>query len=176
MNIKETKQLLTILKLSYPNSYKATTKEDATATVQNYQGFFGEYQTPIVVQALRNYIKKNVYPPTIAGLQEQIDLLLNSEDTHIELWNAFSKAVSNCLWNTLEQFNSLPNVCQAWIGSPQAMRDMALTEPDKFNTVTRGQFLKTIGEIKERNETRESLPQNIKDMIEIRGVTKQLVE
>lgn len=172
MTLQETQQLLTILKMSYPNSYKTMTKEDAIDTVKLYQDFFGEYQTPIVVQALKNYIKKNQYPPTIAGLQEQIDLLLNKGDTNIELWNEIQKAASNCLYDLQAQYNKLSKPCQIWLRDANGLKDLAMLPMETLNTVTRGQFLKSIREIHDRETVQDAIPQNVKDMIS--GGFKQL--
>jgi hypothetical protein len=173
MKIQETQQLLDILKLSYPGTYKAMTKEEASDTIKLYHDFFGEYPTPVVVQALRNYIKKNQYPPTIAGLQEQIDLLLNAGDTKTELWNQIAKAASNCLWNLQEQFNRLPKPCQIWLRDAEGLKALAMIDTETLNTVTRGQFLKTIGEISEREEAQDALPESVRNAI-TQGFIKQL--
>lgn len=166
MEKNETNQLMKILSMAYTNTYKDFTDEQKRETIQLYYDFFGEYQTPIVVQALRNYIKKNQYPPTIAGLQEQIDLLLNKEDTPTELWNAVLKAARDSLWNAQEQFNKLSKPCQIWLKDANGLKALGMIEEETLNTVTRGQFLKSIGEIHERETVREQLPQNIKELIQ----------
>lgn len=167
MNKFETQQLLTILKTSYPNTYKDMTQQQATDTVLHYYTFFGEYPTPIVVQALKNYIKKNEYPPTIAGLQRQIDLLLHEGDSDVELWNLIHKACQNAMYHSKEEFNKLPTVCQRWVGRPEQLMEFAKIDSTTLNTVTRGQFLKSIKEIKENVSATESLPQELKNKIDI---------
>jgi hypothetical protein len=173
MKIQETQKLLDILKVSYPTTYKAMEKKEASDTIKLYHDFFGEYETPIVVAALRNYIKKNQYPPTIAGLQEQIDLLLNAEDTDSELWNRLSKACKNGLYGSDEEYNKLPPECKRWVGSPNALRELAMVDTDTFNTVVRGQFLKTIGQIKNSERVQKALPPEVRKVIES-SILKQL--
>ncbi|MDD4565527.1 MAG: replicative helicase loader/inhibitor [Eubacteriales bacterium] len=175
MRLEETQALLDILKKAYPSAaaYKLTTKEEIKETIVFYHGFFGVYETPIVVAALRNYIKKNQYPPTIAGLQEQIDLLLNTEDTDSELWNQLSKACKNGLYGSDEEYNKLPPECQRWLGSPNTLRELAMVDTDTFNTVVRGQFLKTIGQIKSSEQVQKTLSPEVRKVIES-SIYKQL--
>ena len=40
-----------------------------------------------------------------------------------------------------------------------------MTDTEIVNTVTRGQFLKTIGEIKERQEAQEQLPDEVRQAL-----------
>ena len=165
MNLQETQQLLTILKLSYPNSYKDMSKEQAIETVKLYFDFFGEHQTVLVVQALKNYIKSNKYPPSIAGLQEQIELLTNQGNTNEELWGKMVKAIRNSLYGSVEEFAKLPKECQRWLGSPSGLKDLGMIDVDTLNTVLHGQFLKTIVDIKAGEKAQQGLTQELREMI-----------
>jgi len=165
MEIKETQQLLSILKMAYPNAYKSMSKEDAIETVKLYYDFFGEHQTPVVVQALKNYIKSNVYPPSVAGLIKEIELLTNKGNTSEELWSRVAKAVGNSLYNSAEEFNKLPMSCQRWLGSPKGLKDLGMTAAEVLNTVVRGQFIKTINEIKASEKAQSSMPLELKELI-----------
>lgn len=166
MTLEETKQLLTILKLSYPNNYKDMSKDQAINTVKLYYDFFGEHPTPLVVQALKNYIKSNKYPPTIAGLQEQVDLLINHGNTSEELWSKMVKAIRNSLYGSVEEFEKLPKECQMWLGSPSGLKDLGMIDVDTLNTVLHGQFLKTIGDIKAGEKAQQGLSQGLRDMLQ----------
>lgn len=165
MNRDETKQLLKILSTSYPNHFKDMSKEDKLDQIDNYQLFFGEYESVVVAAALKNYIRVNQYPPTVAGLQEQIDLILKTDGTAEELWNKVYKAICNSGYQAQEEFENLPACCQKWLGGASALKDLGMTDINVVNTVTRGQFLKTIGEIKDRQEVQDKLPDNVKQAL-----------
>src|SRR5665648_44508 len=171
MNIKATQQLLSILKMAYPNFYKSMSKEDAIETVKLYYDFFGEHQTPVVVQALKNYIRNNVFPPSIAGLNTEIKLLMNQGNTSEELWSKVAKAVGNSLYNSTEEFKKLPIECQRWLGSPKGLKDLGMAEVEVVNTVVRGQFLKTINEIKASEKAQNGMSPELKELIS-KGVFK----
>lgn len=163
---EDTNKLMKTLSTAYPDKYDRFTDKKKAETMSLYFKIFGSYPTEIVVLALSNYIKENQYPPTIAGLQEQIDLLLNTEDTDSELWNRVAKATANSLWNGQEEFNKLPPECQKWLGSPAQLKELGMIDSATLNTVVRGQFLKTIKDIKAREKAQQSLPQEVRQIIE----------
>jgi hypothetical protein len=161
----ETNQLMKLLSITYPNTYKDFTDAQKIETMTLYYDFFGGYETDIVVQALKNYIKVNQYPPTIAGLQEQIDHLTGSKTAAAELWNAIAKACKNSCYGAVVEFEKLPTECQKWLGGPSALKDLALVDPQIFATVVRGEFLKSIGKIQDREEAVKGLPDEVRRAI-----------
>lgn len=164
MEREDIKKVLFILETSYPNTYKNMDKDQKKMQIDFYLEMFGEYETPIVIVALKNYIKKNQYPPTVAGLTEQIELLAK-KDTDSELWNLIAKACRNGYYNSLEEFNKLPRECQLFVGSPESLREMSQMEP-KLISVNRGQFLKSITEIRKREDAQKNLSEELKNVLD----------
>ena len=157
-------KLLAILQISYPSTYRNMDQEEKRQTLSLYYDMFCEFPTPIIVQALKNYIKVNQYPPTIAGLQEQIDMIANKE-TPAELWNLVKKAICRSSYNSLEEFEKLPPSCQKWAGSHMTLKELSQVDIDNLNTVTRGQFLKTIESIRQKDIVQTMLPDNLRSEI-----------
>lgn len=166
MEKSETKKLLEILKTAYPKTYQNITEEQARNMLSLYFDMFKEYETEIVVFALKNYIKENEYPPTIAGLQKQIDLIISDEDTDIELWNTLSAACSRGTRMSAEEFDALPEVIREWAGDVGQIKELALMDSVTFNSVIRGQFLKTIPRLIERQEAKKKLPAEARKILE----------
>lgn len=164
MEREDTKKMMTILQISYPVYYRNMSVEEKKQTLGLYFDMFGQYPTELVVAALTNYIGVNQYPPTIAGLKEQIAMLLNKE-TPAELWNKVKKAITRSSYNSVEEFAKLPPVCQKWAGSHMTLKELSQTDMDTLNTVTRGQFLKTIESIQQRDEAQAALPDSLKAQI-----------
>lgn len=164
MQREETKQLMSILQISYPSHYRNMSVEEKKQTLAIYYDMFAEYPTELIVMALKNYIKVNQYPPTIAGLREQVEMLLD-KDTPVELWNKVKKAITRSAYNSVEEFAKLPEVCQKWVGNHMTLKELSQTDIDTLDTVTRGQFLKTIGSIQQRDEAQAALPDSLKAQI-----------
>lgn len=72
MNIKETAQILAILKAAYPNSYKNLTDDDATATANVWAAQFAKMPVGVVLIAVNKLISTNTFPPTIKEVKERI--------------------------------------------------------------------------------------------------------
>lgn len=165
MTLQETQKMLVILKKAYPRYYTESTKEEVQKTVLFYHDMFSEYPVEIVVTALKNYIKVNEYPPTIAGLQKQIDLIAPEEDTDIELWNEFEKACRKGSRITQEEFESLSEPIKKWCRDVSQIRDLSKLDSGTFNTVIKGQFLKTITKLKEREKALKEIPYEVKQKL-----------
>lgn len=165
MQKQDIKQLMTVLKVAYPSNYRDMTEEEMRQTASLWYEMFAEYEVILVVKALNNYIKANKYPPTIAGLQEQIDLLTNHGNSNEELWSMVLKAIKNSTYGSVEEYNKLPEECQRWLGGPSGLKDLGMIDTDTVNTVLHGQFLKTIGDIKASKKAQAGLSQELRDML-----------
>lgn len=166
MNREETKQVLKVLSTAYPRYFADMTKADKIDQINLYMDMFGEYPTQIVIAALHSYIRHNEYPPSIAGLQKQIDLL-SCMDDKMELWNTLSAACSRGTRMSAEEFDALPEVIREWAGDVGQIKELALMDSVTFNSVIRGQFLKTIPQIIERQEAKRKLPAETRKLLEM---------
>ena len=164
MQENDIKQLLTILKLNYPAAYRDMSAEDRRALVKLWMDAFGGLDIAIAGQALKNYIKADKYPPTIAGLQEQIDLLVNKDNTD-ELWSLLMEAIRNCGRDAKGEFERLPEECKAFVGSAAELRILGNTDLSTVNTVTRGQFYNRIKTMNAQRKAQEQLPDNVRRVL-----------
>ena len=170
MRKEDTQQLLQILGTAYPSTYRTMDAEQKKQTLSLYYELFREVPAEIVVFALKNYIKANEYPPTPAGLQRQIDLLSNNT-TPAELWTLLDKAIGKSAYNYVEEFNKLPEVIQLWLGEPTTLHNLSQQKIEDVQTATRGQFLKSIEAVQDRKKARDSIPENVKQLLS--GLTNQ---
>ena len=173
MDRDETKKVLKILSTAYPRYFANMSKADKIDQIELYQSMFAEYPVEVVVVALKAYIKDNEYPPSIAGLQKQINLLLpNPAEDAVELWNVLAKTCKHGSRVTQEEFETLPEAIKAWCGDVGQIKELSQMDAVTFNSVTRGQFLKTIPVIIERKKACEALPESARTMIENRAITQ----
>lgn len=125
---------------------------------------FKDEDSRVVGTAAKNYVRSNRYPPTIAGVFEQIKLI-KSQDTNTDLWAMIVKAAGNGTYHSVEEFEKLPEECKSFIGSPAALKDIAQADMGTLNTVVKGQFLKHVDSIKEHQEVQKGLPANVRQAI-----------
>lgn len=118
----------------------------------------------IVSVAAKNYVRTKRFPPTVADLLEQIEMI-KRPDNDADLWAKIYTAASNGLYHADEEFNKLPPECQAFVGSPAALTDLAQTDAGTMNTVVKGQFLKRVANIREHQTVQNGLPMEVKAAI-----------
>jgi hypothetical protein len=166
MNRTEIKALLQILSTAFPTHYKKLSVEEMKAQVSLYEMMFAEDDGQIVTVALKNYIAKEKYPPTIAGLRAEIDLITQAgSDKVTELWGELCQAIKRGLYNTPEEFNALSKPLRLWLRNRAQLKELGLLPIETFQTVTRGQFFKTMSAVVEREQAVAMLPAEIKDKL-----------
>ena len=169
MTREETAVVLRILKVSYPPFYSKFSKDDMVAVLDLWSEMFADEDIRVVKVALYKLIETHKgYPPDIAALKEKIRELVvasTGEPTDEELWQMLRRAVSNGYYGAREEFDRLPRVVQRYLGSSSALRDLAVIDEKTLNTVTKGQFLKQIVSLRERQEFADSLPEGVKEAV-----------
>lgn len=169
MTRDETISVLKILKVSYPAFYSKFSASDMTAILDLWTEMFADDDIRVVKVALKKLIETHKgYPPDIAALKEKIRELVvasTGEPTDEELWQMLRRAASNGYYGAREEFDRLPRVVQRYLGSPSALRDLAVIDEKTLNTVTKGQFLKQIVSLRERQEFADSLPEGVKEAV-----------
>lgn len=180
MTREDIKQIIKILQLNYPSTYRGMGKDSLKGLIDLWMEMFGKYEASIVGGALKSYIKDNEYPPTIAGLQKHIDLIesqMSGGSVGVdEMWTAFRKAVQSAYpGNTEELFKSLPVPVQKFVGNHGEILNFGLLDMNEFRTVTKGQFYREVSQRIEAEKEINKLPAEIKVMIE-NVSTKQIGE
>lgn len=161
MTRDETKQILGYLQCAYPSAFGG---DNLTATVNVWWDAFGDIDVHIVKHAVKNFVKTSKYAPTIAGIQEQIDLI-TSESMTVDLWGKMHKAISNGIYGANEEFEKLPPECKRFLGSSEALKDLAQCESGTINTVVKGQFMKRIDELQKHENVQSGIPAELRAVI-----------
>ena len=169
MTIDETLQILSLLRASYPLFYSKFKKAELESIASLWAEMFEHDDFNITKYALKELIATHTgFPPDIAALKNKIKEIVSAateEPTNEELWQKLKKAAGNGYYGAQKEFDNLPPVLQRYLGSPNALRELAMVEVDTLNTVVHGQFLKQIGIIKEREEYERNMPAELKMLI-----------
>lgn len=141
--------------------------EDVNLTdlVNVWYDVFKDEDVRVVSEATRNYTKASQYPPTIAGIQEQINLIKIPE-TDAELWDRITRAAKNSTYGSVDEFKKLPEVCQQFVGSPTTLKELGQTDPGILQTVVKSGFIRSAPQIREHTNVQRGLPAEVKQAIE----------
>lgn len=169
MNRQETVKALSILKAAYPMFYSKQTKGDLEITVNLWETIFANDDYQVVMVALKELISKHSgFPPDIAALRKQIDDMTFAAigaPTDEELWRMLTEAVQMGWNRTREAFDRLPPILKRYLGAPETLAEFGKMEESTFNTVAKGQFLKQIGSIRERERFDLQTPSEVKALL-----------
>ena len=171
MNKQETVQVITLL----AGNYDSISKKDSTQKqlmINTWQECLGDLDYRLVLQAVKKTIIESPYPPTIHEIRKNAVEMINPTQTRtaIEAWNEAYRMICGGLYMTQEQFETASPEVKKFFGDVRQVAELARTDIDTVNTVTKGQFLKQYDVLVQREQERKMLPPQIQEF------AKQLAE
>ena len=171
MNKQETVQVITLL----AGNYDSISKKDSTQKqlmINTWQECLGDLDYRLVLQAVKKTIIESPYPPTIHEIRKNAVEMMNPTQTRtaIEAWNEAYRMICGGLYMTQEQFETASPEVKKFFGDVRQVAELARTDIDTVNTVTKGQFLKQYYVLVQREQERKMLPPQMQEF------TKQLAE
>lgn len=160
MTREETIQIITLLAGNY-NSIAEKDKTQKQLMVNTWQECLGDLDYRVVLQAVKMSIINSPYPPTIHEIRKNAVEIIkpNNQKSAIEAWNEAHKMICNGLYMTEEEFEKASPEVKKFFGSTRQLQELAKTDSDTINTVTKGQFLKQYEILVERENARKMLPE-----------------
>ena len=171
MNKQETVQVITLL----AGNYDSISKKDSTQKqlmINTWQECLGDLDYRLVLQAVKKTIIESPYPPTIHEIRKNAVEMMNPTQTRtaIEAWDEAYRMICGGLYMTQEQFETASPEVKKFFGDVRQVAELARTDIDTVNTVTKGQFLKQYEVLVQREQERKMLPPQMQEF------TKQLAE
>lgn len=166
MNKQETTQIITFLAGNY-NKIAEKTKEQKLMMVETWYECLGDLDYTLVLQAIKKTIINSEYPPTIHEIRQNAVEMINPTTTisAIEAWNEAYGMICNGLYMTEEQFEQHSPIVKKFFGNVRQVKELAQTDTDTVNSVTKGQFLKQYDILIEREIEQKMLPPQMQEFI-----------
>ena len=171
MNRQETIQVITLLAGNY-NSIAEKDKIQKQLMINTWLECLGDLEYRLVLEAVKKTMITSPYPPTIADIRKNaIEMIKPSTSkTAIEAWNEAYTMICRGTYMTEEEFEKASSEVKNFFGNVRQVKELAQTNTDVVNSVTKGQFLKQYEVIVNREKEQKLLPQSMQDF------TKQLAE
>lgn len=169
MTREEVIKILTILKANYQNLYRNISKKEAEDIIELYQMMFKNCDYKLVNLAVAELINTFQYPPTIADIKNKMYELSSRDDdkSTSELWDKLLKAIRNGTYGYEKEFEELPMEVKEFVREPFQLHELASIDSNTIHTVVKGQFLKQVETIKQRQkEINMMLPETRKILLE----------
>ena len=165
MTREETVKIIRIMVDSYPN-YKPN---DISETVDVWQMMLSDYDYNLVAMALKAYILSDTsgFAPNIGQLVAKIHLLTKPQElSEMEAWSLVSKAIRNSGYNSVEEFVNLPLLVQKAVGTPDNLRNWAVSDYQTIESVIQSNFLRSYRVVVKRESEINCMPNEIKALID----------
>lgn len=169
MTYEETRSILTVLKINYPQSFKNWEWEQGEAFLNLWSEAFKDDPVQMVAMAVKAIIYSDTreFAPNIGQVKDRMVKLSNSMTLDADqAWAMVYKALSNSIYNAESEFNKLPSEVRAGVGSASQLREWAQMDTATLESVIASNFKKGFrGRVQERLEF-EKLPTKIQTMIQ----------
>lgn len=173
MHFNEVKDILTILRINYPQSFYRFSKEDGEAFLNLWAEAFKDDPAELVAGAVKSIIYSDVreFAPNIAQVKNKMAELLNAgnEVSEQEAWNLVYKAICNSIHDSEKEFNKLPQTIQRVVGSPAMLKEWATTNSDEVNTVIASNFMRSYRVRIKAEKDEMLLPNEVRTMLQARN-------
>ena len=166
MKKSEMVQIITLLAGNY-ESIANKSQAQREMMLNTWQECLGDLDYKLVLQAVKKTIIESPYPPTIHDIRKNAIEIINptTNKTGIEAWNEAYRMICNGLYMTQEQFEMASPEVKKFFGDVRQVKELAQTDTDTVNTVTKGQFLKQYEVIINREKEQKLLPTQMQDFI-----------
>lgn len=164
MTDKETRKIIAVLMVAYPN-YKPI---NIDFTVSVWADMLSNYSYSEVDMAIKAYISTDTsgFAPAIGQVIDKIKSITTPRQmTDAEAWALVRKAISDSGYNAADRFNELPLTCQRAVGSPAQLRMWALDTTYNENVISSNFMRNYRTEVARQNEL-DKMPKEIRQIIE----------
>lgn len=171
MNKQETIQVITLLAGNY-NSIAEKDKTQKQLMINTWLECLGDLDYRLVLESVKKTMITSPYPPTIADIRKNAIEMIKptTSKTAIEAWNEAYSMICKGTYMEEEEFEKASPEVKKFFGNVRQVRELAQTNTDVVNSVTKGQFLKQYEVIVSREKEQKLLPQSMQDF------TKKLAE
>ena len=171
MNKHETIQVITLLAGNY-NSIAEKDKTQKQLMINTWLECLGDLDYRLVLESVKKTMITSPYPPTIADIRKNAIEMIKptTSKTAIEAWNEAYSMICKGTYMEEEEFEKASPEVKKFFGNVRQVRELAQTNTDVVNSVTKGQFLKQYEVIVNREKEQKLLPQSMQDF------TKKLAE
>lgn len=144
--MSQTAEMMAILRAAYPRFYVGMTREDASAALNLWHGFFADDDASLVSDAVKAFIASDTkgFPPVVGQIREKLNVINQAvhgfELTPQTAWGLVKRAMKDSAYHSAEQFAELPEVVQEVVGSPSQLHEWAVSNDGVSESVIASNF------------------------------------
>ena len=143
MTSKETAQIIAIMQVNYPDSFRGKTDDTLRATIKLWTQMFSDEKAENVMAAVMAHMAVDTsrFMPPVGVIKDRLTKLRTpNEMTEQEAWGYVSRALRNGIYGYREEFDKLPEIVQRIVGSPIQIKEWAMMDADTLQSVVASNF------------------------------------
>lgn len=177
MNLNETRQILTVLKANYPQSFKGWTREQSQDYLSLWAEAFQDEDVHLVINAVKTIIYSDTreFAPNIGQVKNMIyKLTSENEMSEQEAWGYVKKALRNSGYHAKEEFDKLPPIVQRLVGEPRQLYDWCMMSTDEVDTVVASNFMRSYKARSKHEKEYLAIPTSVKQALGLEEIADNM--
>lgn len=179
MTKEETKKIMAILEVAYPNFYKGADLSAKGVALSLWADMFANDPAKIVGMAVKALIATCKFPPTIAEVREYIQRLTQPDRPQsAEAWEMVRRALNSPDvhygergWDYTKAYDKLPRQVKAVVGSPAQLAAYGNMAESSLEQFERPRFCRLYDEQQAKADEYARLPEAVRQKSEqLKGV------
>ena len=157
--------VMSVLQAAYPAFYKDFGDGDLNGIVNLWTEMFKDDDLRSVMAATQALISTKVegYPPTIGAIKERLHMIRTPDEmSDKEAWKLVIKACRNGYYNSVEEFEKLPEVIQRSIGGPEQLKAWSQMDSETVESVVASNFMRTFRVKQGQQKELDMMPTDVK--------------
>ncbi len=159
MTKNEMVQIMAVISAAYPRFYDKQTEADKIAALRLWYRHFEYVDYDVMFQAVDAVISKNKFPPAIAEIYENLNIVLGIDNiTEAEAWSCVRKILCSCETDYNRQFELLPPIIQDTLGSADKLKEWSEVNEMAVDVIISNEFQQAFFAETERRKKLMELP------------------
>ena len=177
MNYDETRNILSILKLNYPQSFKGWSLQQSHDFLNLWSEAFKDDSVQLVAGAVKSIIYSDTreFAPNIGQVKNKMHKLTAKDElTEIEAWGTVKAALRNSGYHAAEEFEKLPPVVKSLVGSPRQLFEWSMMDTSEIDTVVASNFQRSYKVRAKHEKEMQAIPLEVKEALGITTLTEKM--
>lgn len=177
MNYDETRNILSILKLNYPQSFKGWSLQQSHDFLNLWSEAFKDDPVQLVAGAVKSIIYSDTreFAPNIGQVKNKMHKLTAKDElTEIEAWGTVKAALRKSGYHAAEEFEKLPPVVKSLVGSPRQLFEWSMMDTSEIDTVVASNFQRSYKVRAKHEKEMQAIPLEVKEALGITTLTEKM--
>ena len=159
MTKNEMVHIMAVITAAYPRFYDKQTETDKIAALRLWYRHFEYVDYDVMLKAVDAVISKNKFPPAIAEIYENLNIVLGIYDmTETEAWSCVLKIIRSGQSDYQRQFELLPPIIQDTLGSSDKLKEWSKFNDMAVEFIISNEFQRAFSAEVERRKKLMELP------------------